>query len=177
MFTSSGPVRTTAVFVPELSFSTAQTSVRLALWKLAPGSEDCRISLHGQNKEQLYGMAVFLSVCIFLSLPTSAAAIPVIWYQDPAVCKSIQYSLRSLRQRTGRWAGLGWVGPGSGAQGGFDFTQLPAVETLPFSLASAEGQNTFLVPGQYPDFKPSLPEEGNCLRNSLLELVLYSCHT
>lgn len=52
-----------------------------------------------------------------------------------------------------------------------------AVDTVPFSSASAEGQNTFLVPGQHPDFKASLLEEGNCLRNSLLELVLDSCHT
>lgn len=110
VLTSSGPVRTTAVFVPELSFSTAQTSAWLALRKLAPGSEDCSISLHGESKEELYGMTVFLSVCVFLSLLTSAAAIPVIWYQDPTVCKSIQYSLQSLQQRTGRWSGVGGSG-------------------------------------------------------------------
>lgn len=52
MFTNSGPVRTRAVFVPQLSFSTAQTSVCLALKKVAPGSGDCSICLHGQDKEQ-----------------------------------------------------------------------------------------------------------------------------
>lgn len=39
------------------------------------------------------------------------------------------------------------------------------------------GQNTFLVPGQNPDFNPSLLEEGNGLRNPLLELVLDGRHT
>lgn len=70
---------------------------------------------------------------------------------------------------------MGW---GGGLREGLiSHSYRSAVETVPFSLASAEGQITFLVPGQYPDFKPSLLEEGNCLRNSLLELVLYSCHT
>lgn len=40
-------------------------------------------------------------LCVFLSLLTSAPAIPVIWYQHPTVCKSIQYSLQSLGRRTG----------------------------------------------------------------------------
>lgn len=39
-----------------------------------------------------------MSLWVFLSLLTSAPAIPVIWYQDPTVCKSIQYSLSSLQQ-------------------------------------------------------------------------------
>lgn len=38
------------------------------------------------------------------------------------------------------------------------------------------GQNTFLVPGQDPDFNPSLLEEVNRLRNPLLELVLDGRH-
>lgn len=68
-----------------------------------------------------------------------------------------------------------WWGGGL-REGLISHSYCSAVETVPFSLASAEGQITFLVPGQDPDFKPSLLEEGNCLRNSLLELVLYSCH-
>lgn len=63
MFTNSGPVRTRAVFVPELSFSTAQTSVCLALRKVAPGSGDCSICLRGQDKEQPYCVPVWL--CVF----------------------------------------------------------------------------------------------------------------
>lgn len=120
----------------------------------------------------LWHDCVPVCLCVFLSLPTSAAAIPVIWYQDPTVCKSIQYSLQSLRQTTRRWGGVRGLGDGL-----ISYSYRSAVEKVPFSLASAEGQNTFLVPGQHPDFKPSLLEEANCLRNSLLELVLYSCHT
>lgn len=40
---------------------------------------------------------VHVCVCVFLSLLTSAPAIPVTWSQDPVVCKNIQYSLQSLQ--------------------------------------------------------------------------------
>lgn len=104
VFTSSGPVRTTEVFALAITFSTAHSSVCLALKKLTCGSGDWSISLQGQtNKDQWGGVSVcacvcvFLYICLFLSLLTLAPAIPVIWYQDPVVCKSIQYSLQSLQ--------------------------------------------------------------------------------
>lgn len=38
-------------------------------------------------------------VCVFLSVLTSAPAIPVIWYPRPVVYKNIQYSLQSLQMQ------------------------------------------------------------------------------
>lgn len=64
------------------------------------------LSAGGQIKDHSYSVSVCMCVlCVyflklFLSLLTSAPAIAVIWYQDPTVCKSIQYSLQSLQRRT-----------------------------------------------------------------------------
>lgn len=57
---------------------------------------------------------------------------------------------------------VGWAWGGCGSEG---------------KRPMQRGQNTFLVPGQNPDFNPSLLEEGDRLRNPLLELVLDGCHT
>lgn len=54
MFTSSGPVRTTAVFASSLSLLTAHISVCLALKKLTSGSGDCSICLQGKIEDHSY---------------------------------------------------------------------------------------------------------------------------
>lgn len=100
VFTSSGPVRTTAVFALAVLLSTAHSSVCLALKKLTPGSGDWSICLHRQTHKDQWasaGVCMCVCVCVFLSALTSAPAIPVIWYLDPVVCKNIQCSLQSLQ--------------------------------------------------------------------------------
>ena len=66
VFTSSGPVRTTAVFAPAVCLSTAHSSVCLALKKLTPGSGDWSICLQGQTyKDQWAGVSVCTVVFVY----------------------------------------------------------------------------------------------------------------
>lgn len=66
VFTSSGPVRTTAVFAPAVCLSTAHSSVCLALKKLTPGSGDWSICLQGQTyKDQWAGVSVCTGVFVY----------------------------------------------------------------------------------------------------------------
>lgn len=57
----------------------------------------------GTNKQRSMGWCervyvhVVECVCVFLTLLTSARPILLFCYQDPVVCKNIQYSLQSLQ--------------------------------------------------------------------------------
>ncbi len=177
VFTSSGPVRTTAVFAPALSLSTVHSSVCLALKKLTPGSGDWSICLQKKtHKDQWDGasvcVCVCVCVCVFLSLLTSAPAIPVIWYQDPVVCKSIQYSLQSLQgQRKRQQKKKEKQKP----EILFSWSYSTAIKMVLIPPPATGCQNTFFVPSQYPYFNPSLLKHINSLRDALLKSVLYRC--
>lgn len=174
VFTSSGPVRTIAVFPSVLPLSTAHSSVCLPLKKLTIGSGDWSICLQGQtHKDQWDGECVCVCVCmcIFIIANLSSCHSSNLVSESRSLQEYPIFTAVSTRTEK-EWAGKSEKATVRRC------CHVATAQHLKWSHYPATVfHNTFFVPSQNPYFKPSLLKQSYSLGDSLLKSVLYCGHS